>query len=298
MNRLALAPKILFFKEVPDKLIEQPPLASSLQSFETSLILISQQRYPHAHVSLASAIESAMKSILRIEKDSKIKAWKLYELTKNKFASLNNYEKDVLDDFREKRNEYIHYGFIPGDDEESARQLLSVGFPFFVSCCNSFFQFDIIQSLHPELSFHFNTMIEMYRDSKTSATKQTAFFISVSHWLNWNNLEQQRSDWEFSSLIKAEELGLKYEKISRCREKLEIKWSNTWDFTCPICGEVETFIGNLDNEKAKMGIVSFDKGYCLNCQFYVSDDIPGFMNRIIATEIKSITPLISKEYGL
>ena len=55
-------PTFVFFRNRPDGLAEKPPLASSMQSLETSFFLIALYRYPHALSTCASAIEAAVKA--------------------------------------------------------------------------------------------------------------------------------------------------------------------------------------------------------------------------------------------
>jgi hypothetical protein len=61
-----MKPTLLFFRAWPENLEEIPPLASSLQSFESALISIRHWRFPDALVQLVSAWESCIKAALRI----------------------------------------------------------------------------------------------------------------------------------------------------------------------------------------------------------------------------------------
>ena len=60
------SPILHFFGATLHDMLGQPPLASSLQSFETCLFLIALERFPSALVSCATAWESAIKSKLKI----------------------------------------------------------------------------------------------------------------------------------------------------------------------------------------------------------------------------------------
>ena len=66
-------PTLHFFHATPADLLANHPLASSLQTFETCLFLISMHQFPSALVSCATACESAMKAKLRLGKDDKNK---------------------------------------------------------------------------------------------------------------------------------------------------------------------------------------------------------------------------------
>ena len=59
-------PELRFLDKRPENLVAQPPLASSLQNFESCLFLIALGRYPHAFTACAFAIESALKAAFDI----------------------------------------------------------------------------------------------------------------------------------------------------------------------------------------------------------------------------------------
>ena len=49
-------PTFWFFRETPRAMLDHPPLASSLQSFETALFLIALRRFPGALRACAAAV--------------------------------------------------------------------------------------------------------------------------------------------------------------------------------------------------------------------------------------------------
>ena len=59
-------PSLIFLRNQPRDWLEQPPLASALQTFETSLINLAMGRYPSALVLTVSALESLIKAYRRI----------------------------------------------------------------------------------------------------------------------------------------------------------------------------------------------------------------------------------------
>src|ERR1019366_4879138 len=123
-------PTLKFFRATPPDLLAYPPLASSLQTFETCLFLIGMHRYPSALVSCGTAWESVMKAKLAIPPEDRIMAAELLKKTRSRFVALNVFDGDALRAFRDARNRVVHYGFSPKDDEECAVLLLKVGFPF------------------------------------------------------------------------------------------------------------------------------------------------------------------------
>ena len=66
MNQQLETPTFNFFRATPPELLTNPPLASSLQSLETTFLLLSLERYPSALVTCVSAWESVIKAKLAI----------------------------------------------------------------------------------------------------------------------------------------------------------------------------------------------------------------------------------------
>src|SRR4029434_10175551 len=63
VNEQAEEPRFHLFRLPPADLRARPPLASSLQSFESSLFLVALRRYPHALTACVFASESALKAV-------------------------------------------------------------------------------------------------------------------------------------------------------------------------------------------------------------------------------------------
>ena len=136
------SPILDFFRATPYDMLGQPPLASSLQSFETCLFLISLHRFPSALISCATAWESAIKSKLRIEESRRgIGLKKMLNDIRSSHQLLRDYDYDKLDEFRQTRNRITHFGYSPKDDEKCAALLLETGFPFLELCYREFFDF-------------------------------------------------------------------------------------------------------------------------------------------------------------
>ena len=57
-----LKPTLLFFRHHPEALVGDGTLTSSLQSLETSFLLISLSRFPHALTACFTAIETAIRA--------------------------------------------------------------------------------------------------------------------------------------------------------------------------------------------------------------------------------------------
>lgn len=131
-------PKLVFFRDTPKDWLSRPPLASSFQHLETSFLLIGMRRYPHALVSCASAVESAICAQFNFGADDRWMLNDLLKLARKNFPADFDFSEDDLKDFRDKRNKIIHFGFSPKDDEASAELLLKTGYPLIEQCYKPF----------------------------------------------------------------------------------------------------------------------------------------------------------------
>jgi hypothetical protein len=184
------APKLTFFRETPQDLLSHPPLASSLQNLETSFLLTALWRYPHALVSCASAIESALKAAFNSKRNDGLR--KLLMQAQHHISPAERLAQRDLDEFCEKRNEIIHRGFSPKDDEISAVLLLKAGIPFVEQCYKVFFDFRLKQhgeqygGLLPDLDRHLNISEKVYaRAKEIDGINLTYCFLSFSHDIRW-----------------------------------------------------------------------------------------------------------------
>ena len=117
-------PELHFFRGTPADLLARPPLASSLQSFESCLFLIALKRYPHAFTACAFAIESAIKAAFGIPSSGGDNLQRLLERARERLPRLRDFPQHDVDHLRQSRNRIIHYGFSLKDDQPAASLLL------------------------------------------------------------------------------------------------------------------------------------------------------------------------------
>lgn len=146
-------PALLFFRHRPEGWATKEYIASSMQSFETSLFLIAVRRYPHALSVCASAIESALQAANIGAKD-RDGFQELVRKAKNSSKAVFAFEDEKLVDFRETRNRITHHGFSPQDDSETTSLYLEVGLPFLALCYREFHAFDLLDGLWLECAEH------------------------------------------------------------------------------------------------------------------------------------------------
>lgn len=300
-------PRLLFFRYKPTGLITRPPLASSLQHLETSFLLVSMGRYPHALVTCGSAIESAIKAAINASPDDRLDFRKLINKARQLFPLFTTLSEDEIRDFRLKRNEIIHFGFSPKDDEISAVFLLKTGYSLIEQCYEEFFQFplqgkgDVYGGLLPDLAHHLNVARKVYIKAKEEKGLDLTYcFISFAHAIRWGIQHWMMSDWQKDLLHSEEEGGWASWEFQH-KQKEELSWKTfdiSWHFDCPVCGDPDSFICELDDTQLDKGKVSLKRGACVNCGLVTPKNCPFLVDELCAEQFDEARPKILKEYGI
>jgi len=308
MNKLTSEePRLIFFRETPTDLLKLPPLASSLQHLETSFLLISINRFPNAVVSCASAIESAMKAVLKIEPDEYLEFWPLKRRVQEvkEFRNFTNLSNDLIFNFKNHRNKINHYGFSSKDDEISAFHLLKTGFPLIEQCYKAFFHFSLTGSneklggLMPSIARHFNVARKVF--GKTRDEKNSTFcFAAFSHDIRWNIQNWMLSDWQKDILNSEDESGwMSWEFQMKQKEDLTSRiFKTSWEFDCPVCNNSESFVCELDEEKLRNKEIKINKGVCTTCGLIIYKNHPFLADELCKEQINSNINRILGEYGI
>ena len=299
-------PKLIFFRETPKDLLTRPPLASSLQHLETSFLLIALRRYPHALVSCASAIESAIKATFNTGQGRKQTFQTLLDRAQKEFPSYAKFARTDIDEFRKKRNEIIHYGFSPKDDEISAVLLLKTGYQLIEQCYQTFFEFPLKRSgekyggLLPELDHQLDIARKVYLKAKTErGLNLTYCFIAFAHEIRWRIQPWMMSDWQQEILDSEEDNWAAWEFKRKQKEELTCSVLDpSWHFDCPVCGDPDSFICELDDNQLDNGKVSLKRGACVNCGLVIPKNCPFLADNLCAEQFDEARPKILKEYGI
>jgi hypothetical protein len=270
MSNTNEVPTLHFFRATPNELMSTAPLCSSLQNLESSFFLVALRRYPHALMACASAIESAIKAAFKKGPRDRRRLEELLSEAQNTYPGLRAFPKDDLDSFRKTRNRVIHYGFSPKDDEETAGLLLGVGFRFLDQCYREFFGFTLREGLFPAHYEQLTIALEVYDKAKNiSDLDHTYCFQAFGHLIRWLMKDNFMAYWEFNSAQSADEYGKKFRSCKEHKSELEGAFGLAWEFDCPICSEVETFVCELDDDQIDNGVVSIKRAMCVNCQFAI-----------------------------
>jgi hypothetical protein len=292
-------PELDFFRRTPDSLMLRPPLCSSLQNLESSFFLIALDRFPHALVTCASAVESAMKSVLNLSPEQFLNAEKLFAKAIAVHPALLSFPPDQLETFRFTRNRIVHYGFSPRDDEESAILLLQIGFPFLSACYKEFFSFDLQDGLAVEFGDQLAIALDVFERATNIPNQHCSYCLSaLGHLVRWTVRQSIMADWENEASIRAEETGVKFDRCEKRKSQIERMFGVAQAFNCPICGDIESFMCELDEDKLDEHLVALKRAECANCGFGVRKNCPFLADALCARQIAEKRAEILQDFGI
>lgn len=314
-------PKLYFLRATPANLLTQPPLASSLQSLETTFILLAMDRYPSALISCATAWESVIKAKLAIRPEDPVKLAKLLGDIRGTSPALQQYDRSKIDDFRRTRNRIVHYGFSPKDDRECCQQLVETGLPFLCSLYSELFDFFLNwHDLQPELTdFMQLSSKEMAKAGLLSEVADQLHIVNAMHKLNQGRAafdplscftafshyfrvgmkEAQKSQAEDRVTEWAESIGIRHEAEEAEKQRLERELGGeTWKFDCPICDGVQSVVAELDCDALNRKQVNLTWCMCVSCHLVIPKEAYHLADLLFEKELKKQTPEILKGYGL
>jgi hypothetical protein len=282
----------------PENLADHPPLASSLQAFETALWLISIGRFPAALMSCGQAIESAAKAGLGIDKDGRADWRVLTERVREQIGAFPELDPK-LKDFRDTRNDFMHFGFSPHDDSRSARQMLEVGFPYLEFCYRGFFSFELEEAMIPEIGWHYRLAKSTFsEDSDGLTAREHMLFCVLGHQIRWSFQPTFLSEAEMSILEAARESMNILDHADKIRSRVEALLDPCWFLFCPICGTpaslgVQLNSGLLDDRK--LGVL---QAYCMTCGLRIPVEVGVLADRLCRPEIQEQKDRIFEEFGV
>jgi hypothetical protein len=327
LNNTNKSPTFIFFRKTPKQLLECPPLASSLQTFETVLLLLSLDKFPNALVSCVSACESTIKAKLNISPGESYNFFQLIDKIRKDSSAIDNWiiskgEKISVDKNKkkqtgsvwtltEKRNLIVHYGYSPSDDEECASLLLDLGLPFLKLLyeelfdfyldwkdlrpdCNDFMEITDQDSskvgLLPEISEHLRfAFLTHTLASKDESNNLSYCFKGIAHLIRLGLKNAQITESEFLTNEKSISQNLKWEAEEQIKANLlKVFKSPTENFNCPVCSQSNSLIAELSPNSNNEEEIKVTRCACINCSFFIRQDELFLSNILLRTQIKKI----------
>jgi hypothetical protein len=296
--------RLELFVSRPVSFSTSPPLASSLQSFETTLFLIALSRYPSALVSCSLALESAFKAILQMPPAREITFPALLREVRQKYRAVQNYD---FDEFRETRNRIAHYGYSPADDPLSARLLLRLGIPLLQRCYREWFDvFVDWQEKHPQhqsmgknsdrrilplmmrkdVADSLRIALRTHRRAETVQISDFRYcFLPLIHALRWVLFEKHSTPYCSAAFDRLLDTGEFVDVEEQLLCKAEEEFGSNWVvFSCGACSSGD-MLAQLDDAAARQGRVRVTRLRCALCGFQTTDRAPFLIESMIGDAV-------------
>lgn len=318
---LSNQPFLALFRTTPPGWQSSPPLISSLQSFESTLLLIALKRFPAAQISCTTAWESAIKAAYKVDSDSKNELYKLVKRVLSEHPEFAVFSEGDLKDFRSKRNHLAHYGYSPEDDAPCAKMLLEIGIPFLRLLYSTLFSFyldwrDIspaknrfedltsaemcMAGLHIDVAEMlrcstrvFNRTMSAFPESKVTHCWKPLIFLLRRHLhLTHQTLIEERL------LDVATSTGGAFALEQEEKERLESSFSGPYwsNWMCPFCGDHDTLVAELDRKTFESKEIRAIQGACVHCGFVARADEPFVLDTLLEQQIEEARPAILAEW--
>jgi hypothetical protein len=309
MNQQLETPTFNFFRATPPELLTNPPLASSLQSLETTFLLLSLERYPSALVTCVSAWESVIKAKLAIPpEDRRTSTAQLLEDIRKSEPILMEFDQGKLKILRDTRNHITHYGFSPHHDQDCGRLLIETGLPFLTALYQTLFGFhlhwrdvragltDFTQltaqeartvGLIPDLSDQIsivNTMFELNRHS--DGFDVLLCFKVFTHYLRFMLRESYASYTDELIAERTLSNGMRFQIEQEEKNRISNQMGGeTWEFDCPICHSPYSIVAGLNTNMFDQGRVLLNWGVCVSCHLVMPQQAHHLTDLVLSKEL-------------
>ena len=265
-----------FSDEHFDRIDQRPPFASAIQSFETCLFLISINRFPSALTCCAMAIESAWKAATNAGQENKSDFATILGEVNNFFPS--SAPSFNLKDFRKLRNDVVHFGYSPKDDEVSARMIFATGIPVFFLFVKSHLSLfiDLHSCIEPDLGEQLNLTLELNKIGKRQAISTIESSVMLRHMIK--RMNSNLTIWQESALDDHSlSQQIEFEAKSGFKDMLLKDWHCSEAIRCPVC-EWDDLVVRFEENQLSEGNLTALRAHCVNCDLNLP---PAMLNQIL-----------------
>jgi transcription elongation factor Elf1 len=298
-------PELFFFRKLPENLGSSEFLANSLQSLETSFMLIATGRIVHALVNCVSAIEGALRSanIGGKERDDFQTFIKKASQEPNASARLTEFGQAKIDELREMRNQIVHRGFTPRDNSRCVYLFLVIGFPLLDIVYENFHSIRLYEDLQRDLADHLKIAERVCTQAAPLDIDMTYCIGSFAHLVRRFFQPTFMSDWEWLALNQDEEPWVFWELRQKAKENLEHSFNMPWTFNCPVCSNSKSVVCDLDfetecgDDTERQQKITPKQMRCVCCGYVVGKEEPFISEIILHDQLTlDVTKEILNEY--
>jgi hypothetical protein len=274
--------------------------ATSLQGFETALFLIALRRFPHALTSCVFAIEA----VIRYSVQSSRRLKDLLPESPERALLSPGLRPNEIKELRDARNKIVHKGFDSNDESKSAALLLRTGIPLLEHYFNGLYRFDIMDGLLEEFAYHLGVAKTVYQRKCAAAGEEdtgyqdlTYCFRSFSHLLNERIRLAETPDWMHAAATRADETGTRWESVKKFKDSAERAFACPYEFDCPVCGEVDSVVADLESSGLERGVVIPFRLVCADCELVVAPQHLFLAEELLRDQAIEKRAAILKGYG-
>jgi hypothetical protein len=287
-----------FFRKTPAALATNPALLSSLQCLESSFFLIALHRYPHALSTCASAFEMSIEGS-KISVGTKDGLRKRIKKAQDNSLQIARMSDSCVDRFCRVRNQITHNGFGSNDNSESVSLYLEIGIPLLAASYGEFHCFDLKDALLQEYAELLDMANRVCIRAKALPVSDLSYCLNpFGHMIRWCFKDNFSTHWEIGALVRADEIGLKFEDIHKEKERLERLFGASWTFNCGICNDVESVVCELDESELDSLKIVPKRMACTACGFAVRETHAFLSEALLQDQIEKSRSDILSEYGL
>lgn len=290
-------PTLMFLRSRPEGWSSNGYIASSLQSLETSFLLIALNRFPHALATCVSAIENVLLAKFNGGRPSLKKLIeKAVQYPNFSQAGIDNQR---LEDLRVTRNRIVHQGFSASDDSGASDLYIDVALPFLSTCYLHFYSFDISSSLLAEVSRHLRIAQQARHSVKDVPDLNLSYCLhSFGHLIRWGLKPGLSADWESDARHSAFTLGIKWDYLEKTSNRIEQQFGVYWSFDCPVCDEAERAITEISELDLHNRLIIPLRMVCVECNFVVGKSQEFLSKFLLDDQVREARHKILKEYGI
>jgi hypothetical protein len=271
-------------------------LASSMQSFESSLFLLSLHRYPHAFVTAVVALESALKAHLAPTDTPKLQ-WLLAK-ARDGSESISEVPARLTDEVRAVRIRITHRGFSPSDDELVATLFLDAIVPLLAAAYRDFFGFELYDALDPDIAAQLQIAVLVSKPTNAAIRPPGTFcLILLGQRLRVWIEQSLRSDANAASADSAAAIGLTFDQVHERRNHLERELDPGWTTSCPACDAAE-LVCELAADALEAGSLVIRRGRCAACDLIVPEAASALLNEACRDDLVRDGPGVLRAYGI
>jgi hypothetical protein len=278
-------------------------ITSSKQAIETSLILLSLDRYPHAVLIISEALEKILNVGIRTPKPKGDKRGD-YEFRIGEFSKLEkaSKKKDDIQNLRIFRNKVAHEGISPEFDEKALSLYCRTGIYSLEVAFEEFFKINLLHDTDNTYGIIYYEIADFLRHTKKVSAKSKCLEdhynahyplkAKIRYLLKPNFV----SPFEAEILEKSENMGMSF---SMWRKEIRHDYFDDYinSIMCPICSsvmDVKVSDEVVDEEKN----IILSRAICRECFFQVDRNTFDMHSDLFYDDLLEIREEVLRGYGI